>query len=163
MLTTDFPGGSLSKESACSVGDPGSILALWRSPGEGNGNPLQYSCLENFMDRGTWWAPVHGVTKSRTWLNDWTLPLSPFYYSKLVNISAEILCGTYHVATLNYEYCMHCVHYLTYFLPMTPEDITIIILQMRKLRHRKVNWLNQTHDYKLPDPSWCQSPCSSFL
>ena len=51
MLTTDFPGGSLGKESACNVGDPGSILGLGRSPGEGNGNLLQYSCLENFMDR----------------------------------------------------------------------------------------------------------------
>ena len=70
MLTTDFPGGSLGKESACNVGDPGSILGLGRSPGEGNGNLLQYSCLENFMDRGAWWAPVHGVTKSQTQLND---------------------------------------------------------------------------------------------
>ena len=70
MLTTDFPGGSLGKESACNVGDPGSILGLGRSPGEGTGNPLQYSCLENFMDRGGWWAPVHGVTKSQTRLND---------------------------------------------------------------------------------------------
>ena len=145
MLTTDFPGGSLGKESACNVGNPGSILGLGRSPGEGTGNPLQYSCLENFMDRGAWWAPVHGVTKSQTRLNDWTLSPSPLYYSKLVNISAEILCGTYHVATLHYEYCMHCVHYLTYFFPMTPEDSIISILQMRKLRHRKVNWLAQTH------------------
>ena len=49
-------GGSDGKESACSAGDPGSILGSGRSPGEGKGNPLQYSCLENFMDRGTWWA-----------------------------------------------------------------------------------------------------------
>ena len=66
MLTTDFPGGSLGKESACNVGDPGSILGLGRSPGEGNGNPLQNSCLENSMNRRAWWAPVHGVTKSQT-------------------------------------------------------------------------------------------------
>ena len=50
----DFPGGSDSKVSAYNVGDPGSIPRLGRSPGEGNGNPLQYSCLENPMDRGTW-------------------------------------------------------------------------------------------------------------
>ena len=56
-----FPGGSDSKASACNAGDPGSIPWLGRSPGEGNGNPLQYSCLENFMDRGAWWATVHGV------------------------------------------------------------------------------------------------------
>ena len=51
-----FPGGSEGKVSACSVGDPGLILGSGRSPGEGNGNPLQYSCLENPMDRGAWWA-----------------------------------------------------------------------------------------------------------
>ena len=52
-----------SKEFACNAGDSGSILGLRRSPGEGNGNPLQYSCLGNPMDRGGWWARVHEVTK----------------------------------------------------------------------------------------------------
>ena len=61
-----FPGGSDGKESACSAGDPGFIPGSGRSLGEGNGNPLQYSCLENSMDRGTWWATVHDVTKSKT-------------------------------------------------------------------------------------------------
>ena len=61
----DFPGGSDGKESACNAGDQGSIPGLGRSLGEGSGNPLQYSCLENSMDRGTWRASVHGVTKSR--------------------------------------------------------------------------------------------------
>ena len=64
-----FPGGSDGKESACNAGDPGSILGLGRSPG-GNGSLLQYSCLENPMDRGAWQATVHGVTKSQTGLND---------------------------------------------------------------------------------------------
>ena len=59
-----FPGDSDGKESACNVGDLSSIPGLVRSPGEGNSNPLQYSCLENSMDRGAWWATVHGVTKS---------------------------------------------------------------------------------------------------
>ena len=58
-----FPGGSAGKESVCNAGDLGLIPGLRRSPGEGNGNPLQYSCLENPMDRGTWRATVHGVTK----------------------------------------------------------------------------------------------------
>jgi len=62
----DFPGGPDSKESAYSAGDPGSIPGLGRSPGEGNSNPLQYPCLENPMDRGTWQATVHGVPKSWT-------------------------------------------------------------------------------------------------
>jgi len=59
-----FPGGSVSKESACYAGDLGSIPGLGRSPGEGNGNPLQYSCLENSMDRGAWWARVLGHKES---------------------------------------------------------------------------------------------------
>ena len=58
-----FPGGSDGKESACNAGDPGSVPGLARYPGEGNGNILQYSCLENSMDRGAWQAIVHGVTK----------------------------------------------------------------------------------------------------
>ena len=57
---------------AYNVGDLGSIPGLGRSSGEGNGNPLQYSCLENPMDRGVWWATVHGVAKSRTRLSDFT-------------------------------------------------------------------------------------------
>ena len=60
------------KASAYNVGDPGSIPGSGRSPGEGNGNPLQYSCLENPMDGGAWWAAVHGVTKSWTQLSDFT-------------------------------------------------------------------------------------------
>ena len=59
----DFPGGPYSKESTCNAGDLGSILGLGRSPGEGNGNPLQYSCLENPMDGGAWQAPIHGSHK----------------------------------------------------------------------------------------------------
>ena len=59
-----FPGGSEGKASACNAGDRGSIPELGRSPGEGNGNPLQYSCLENPMDGGAWEAAVHEVAKS---------------------------------------------------------------------------------------------------
>ena len=59
-----FPGGSDSKESSCNAGDSGFIPGLGKSPGEGNGNPLQYFFLENSMDRGDWWATVHGVSKS---------------------------------------------------------------------------------------------------
>ena len=62
----DFPGGSDGKASACNAGDPGSIRASGRSPGEGNGNPLQCSCLENPMDRGACGATVQGVAKSGT-------------------------------------------------------------------------------------------------
>ena len=68
-----FPGGSEGKEPACGTGDtrdPGLIPGLGRSPGEGNGNPLQYSCLEKSMDRRAWRATVHRVAKSWTWLSD---------------------------------------------------------------------------------------------
>ena len=59
-------GGSDGKASASNVGDLGLIPGLGRSPGEGIGNPLQYSCLESLMDRGAWWAIVHGIAKSQT-------------------------------------------------------------------------------------------------
>ena len=63
MPARGFPGSSNGKESACNAGDLGSIPGLGRSPGEGNGNPLQYLCLENPTDRGAWLAIVHGVAE----------------------------------------------------------------------------------------------------
>ena len=65
----DFPGGSDGKASVYNAGDPGSSPGLERSPGEGNGNPLQYYCLENTMDRGAWQAAVFGIAKNRTRLH----------------------------------------------------------------------------------------------
>ena len=67
-----LPAGSNSKVSAYNAGDPGSVPGLGRSPEEGNGNPLQYSCLENPMDRGAWQATVHKVAKSQIQLGDFT-------------------------------------------------------------------------------------------
>ena len=64
-----LPYSSDGKESLCNSGDPGSIPGSGRSPGESNGNPLQYSCLENFTDRGAWWATLHVVAKSQTRLS----------------------------------------------------------------------------------------------
>ena len=83
-----FPGGSDGKESACNARDPDSIPGLGRSPGEGNGNPLQYFCLENSMDRGIWWATVHGVTKSWTGLSD-----SHFHFQLIMRPSVQRECG----------------------------------------------------------------------
>ena len=77
QFLSHFPGGSEGKKSAFSEGDRGSIPASGRSPGEGNGNPLQHSCLENSMDRG---AYRNGVTKSRTRLSDFT-SFSNFYFA----------------------------------------------------------------------------------
>ena len=63
LIFMGFPGGSDSKE-VCNAGDPGSVSGLGRSPGEGHGNPPQYSCLENSIDRGAWWAATQGLTNS---------------------------------------------------------------------------------------------------
>ena len=67
-----FPGGSVVENLPASVGDPGLTSGSGRGPGKGVGTPLQFSCLENSMDRGAWWATVHGVTKSQTCLSDYT-------------------------------------------------------------------------------------------
>ena len=74
-----FPGGSDGEESTCNLGDPGSIPGLGRSPGGEHGNPLQYSCLENPMDRGAWWATVHGIAELDT--SEW-LTLSILFIDK---------------------------------------------------------------------------------
>ena len=74
MLRKGYPGVSVVKNLPTGARDArhtGLIPGSGRSPGEGNGNPLQYSCLENFTDKGAWWATVHGVAKSQSWLSNW--------------------------------------------------------------------------------------------
>ena len=85
MVGWGFPGGSDDTESACNAGDLGFIPGLGRSPGEGNGNPLECSCLENSMDGGAWRATFHGVAKSWTQVSDFhfiisTLSLKNFLF-----------------------------------------------------------------------------------
>ena len=88
-LSIDFPGGSDGKASAYNAGDPGLIPGLGRSPGEGNGNPLQYSCLENLIDRGAWWAAVHGVTKNWTKLSNFTFNGETDIENRLMDMRRE--------------------------------------------------------------------------
>ena len=76
ILFWGFPGGSAGKESTCNVGDLGSVPESGRSPGGGNGNPFLYSCLENSINRGVWWATVHRVTKSWTQLKQFSTHLT---------------------------------------------------------------------------------------
>ena len=86
-----FPGSSDGKASAYNAGDPGSIPWSGRPPGEGNGNPLQCSCLENSMDRGAWGATVHGVAKRWTWLSDFTFTFTSIHMIKqhgIVNVAS---------------------------------------------------------------------------
>ena len=91
LTPTFLPWSSLVaqrlKASACNAGDLGSVPGLGRSPGEGNGSPLQYSCLENPMDGGAWWVTVHGLAKSRTQLSDFAL-LAVAYMVLLVSTPA---------------------------------------------------------------------------
>ena len=96
------PGGSDSKESACNVGDPGWIPGLGRSPGEGNGNPLQYSCPENPMDWGAWWATVHWVAKNRTWLSDFAFTFLSMHYGGFPgnSLDKESICNVGHASLL---------------------------------------------------------------
>jgi len=81
-LHLGFPGGSDGKESSCNSGDAGSIPGSGRSRGEGNGYPLQYSCLENPTDRRAWWAMVHRVSESHT-----TEKLTNLYQGKVTKIT----------------------------------------------------------------------------
>ena len=90
-----LPHGSDGKASACNVGDLGLILGLGSSPGQGNGNPLQCSCLENSMGRGAWCAIVHRVAKSQTWLSMLTPPPSHLI----------------HKSTKGREFCFH-LHFI---------------------------------------------------
>ena len=78
VYTQGFPCSSNGEESACEARDLGFIPGLGSSPGEGNGNPLQYSCLENSMDGEAWWVTVHGVAKSRTRLSNFPFTF-PFH------------------------------------------------------------------------------------
>ena len=96
LFLFDFPGGSDGKVSVYNAGDPGSNPGLGRSPGEGNGNPLQYYCLENAMDREAWKATVYGVAKSRTRLSDitFTLVLFSLLIPKMSMFTLTISCLT---------------------------------------------------------------------
>ena len=115
MESHGFPGGSDSKESACNAGDLGSIPGLGKSPGEGHGNPLQYSCLENSTDRGAWRATVHATAKSLTQLSviSWNLmlwfnlslflwPCAHYYYEYLhTSTPSWVLSVTFRTSSLS--------------------------------------------------------------
>ena len=109
-----FPGGSEVKASACNVGDLGSIPGSGRSSGDGNGNPLQYSCPESPMDGGAWWAAVHGVARSRTRLSNFTL--------------------TFHFHALEEEMATHS-SVLAWRIPGTGEPGGLLSMGLHRVRH----------------------------
>ena len=123
FLTQGLPWW-FSDNAFANSGDSGLIPGSGRSPGEGNGNPLQYSCLGNPMDRGDWGATVHGVTKSRTQLTDWThtyisnigkpsfMPFMPFYASLGFTDAAFFLANWKFVATLREAHLVPFLHHL---------------------------------------------------
>ena len=118
----EVPGGSDSKAPACNAGDPGLIPRSERSPGEGNGNPLQYSCLENSMDGGVWWAAVYWVAKSQTRLCDFTfLSLSSAIpaYKYLRICTACRISPRQHCQTLS-EVAPVCLSRFTLILSLPP-------------------------------------------
>ena len=86
------PDDSDGNESACNAWDPDLMPGSERSPGEGNGYPLQYSCLENSKDREAWWSTVHRVTKSRTWPSD--LPCSRYWTFYFLQLSVPCQCNS---------------------------------------------------------------------
>ena len=98
-----FPGGSDCKESAFNVRDPGLIPELEWSPKEGNGCPLQYSCLENPMDRGTWQATVHGVSKRQDWATEHT-HIYPSIYLSIISLPC---CYWIFICIKLYNLCFH--------------------------------------------------------
>ena len=104
----------VKKKSACTAEDLGSIPALGRSPGEGHGNPLQYSCLKNSMDKGAWRATVHGVAKSQTRLSDFTF--------------------TFHFHALEKEMATHS-SILAWRIPWTEEPGGLQLMGSQRIRH----------------------------
>ena len=108
-----------NKESSCNAGDAGSIPGWERSPGEGNGSPLQYSCLGNPMDRGAWWVTLYRVTKSWTWLSDWTT--TPYLTSTIVNILPILFHLSSHFPPFFLE--QQTLHYFTTkYVPLTTKE-----------------------------------------
>ena len=110
-----FPGGSDGKESTCNSGNLGLIPGLGRHPGEGNGNQLHYSCLENSTDLQAWWAIVHGVTKSWTWRNDFHFTSLPGEARLPVAPCPGSLCQ---ICGSNFLLCMGCAQ-----APMVPAAV----------------------------------------
>ena len=98
----DFPGGSNDKASAYNMGDQGSIPGSGRSPGEGNGNPLQHSCLENPMDGGAWQSTVHRVVKSRTRLSNFTF--TSFLQHSVIDLSSHLKVEI--ITVIQFSHCL---------------------------------------------------------
>ena len=119
-IGVSHPGGSDGKESTCNAGDLGLILGSGRSPEEGNGYPLQSSCLEDSMDRGAWQATVHSVSKGLTWLSDWRfhlnsaeMMLSLFWFPSWGSHTASLSIHSYFVFIVMEKYNSTCFSFFS--------------------------------------------------
>ena len=143
LFSSGFPGGSEVKASVCNSGDLGLIPGSGRYPGEGNGNPLQYSCLENPMDGGDWWATVHGVTKSQTRLSDFT-------FTSFLFFPWYLLWPSYSVIT----HVRPCALNTISLLSVSTTQILLLIKKDKKGSHSVVSDSLQPHGlYSLPGSS----------
>ena len=131
------PGGATGKESVCQCRrhrDAGLIPESERSPGEGNGNPLQYSCLENPTDRGAWWATVHGDSRSRTWLSTHTLDiwLKVSTLAQIPNMSRYLLNSSFE----------KCKNFLSKNSPSYPLSLYIYLFIYLEQHHsQSMSWI----------------------
>ena len=157
-----FPFGSDSKESTCNAGDPSSIPGSWRPPGGGHGNPLQYSCLENFMDRGIWKATAHEATRCPTWLSDshftFTTDNTPLFqnyyfvplYRSFLSAWKCDICGIFHLWSIISQ---------TYHLPLRYNPISLLssvtsLLIVLWIRSTILSWPSPIKTAFIKDPQW---------
>ena len=159
--TLGFPVGSDSKESSCSVEDLGLMPWLGRSPGKGNSYPLQSSCLENSMDRGAWWATVHRVTKSQTWLSDFHFP---FHYT----CTYAYICFN-HWVTGEAHMCVCmcvCIYIYIYIYMFSSVAQSYLTLQLHELQHARLPCPSPTpgaYSNSHPSHQWCHPTISSSV
>ena len=143
-----FPGDASGKEPACScwgLRDAGLIPALRRSPGEGHGNPLQYSSLENPMDKGAWWATVHKVAKSWTWLKQLSMHAQVIYSLKFSCYGIWTLQGT----TIIHKYILFKIYVWKARGKKIAFYILTLLAQAYKVKWNFHNWNSRLNKYNL--------------
>ena len=138
-----LPGGSDGKLSACSVGHTGSTPEWGSASGEGNGSPLQYSCLKNPMDRGAWWATIHGVTENRTWLSGFHTQV---LYKALESQKWIVKVFRSNLSSMKTDIWTHFLsgdtYIASYILPWFLSLIILLCFYSSHLRKKKIMWFN---------------------
>ena len=139
LCCVSFPGCALVKNPPANAGDVGCIPGLGRSPGGGNGNPLQYSCLENPMDRGAWWVTVHGIEKSQTWLSNWACTHIPVLYKIfLYRVLSLFFCISRFGLASKIKWFIPCIFFF-FFLLAFMLLVNECISEKEKMRYKFVH------------------------